>query len=48
MSEDTNVEDYEIFYYFDSQGRKYYTPSEIYASYRAKHYGTNKVYIEKN
>ena len=46
MSEDTNVEDYEIFYY--SQGRKYFTPSEIYASYRAKHYGTNKVYIEKN
>jgi hypothetical protein len=48
MSEDLNSEVYEIFYYLDSKGVKYYTPSEIYASFRAKYYGTNKVYVEKN
>lgn len=48
MSEDQTIEVYELFCYFDSNGRKLYTPSEIYANYRARFYGTNKVYIEKN
>jgi hypothetical protein len=48
MSEDLTIETYEIFYYFDSNGKKYHTPSQVYATLRAKYYGTHKVYVEKN
>lgn len=48
MSEDQIIEDYELFYYYDSNGKKLYTPSEVYASVRARQYGTNKVYLENN
>lgn len=48
MSESENVESYEIFCYIDDKGRKLYTPSEIYAVYRANYFGTKKVYVDKN
>lgn len=48
MSEIENVEEYEIYYYMDSKGVKLYTPSSVYASVRASHYGTDGVFIEKN
>lgn len=41
-------EDYEIFYYYDSEGKKLYTPSEVFASVRANQNGTKKVFVEKN
>lgn len=47
MSEDQNTEVYELFYYLDSNGRKFYTPSEVFALVRARHFGTNKIYLEK-
>lgn len=48
MSENEIVDVYEIFYYFDDKGRKLYTPSEIYARFRADFFGTKKVYVEIN
>ena len=36
-----------IFYYFGSNGMKYYTPSAEFAHNQATKYGTQHVYIEK-
>ena len=48
MSEGTEVIENIIFYYVDQNGKKYYTPSVVYAEIRADFYGTKNVYIEKN
>ena len=48
MSEDQTIESYEIFYYFDSNGKKFYTPNQTYATIRAKYYMTFEVFVEKN
>jgi|LauGreDrversion4_2_1035121.scaffolds.fasta_scaffold04298_17 hypothetical protein len=48
MSEGTEVIENFIFYYVDQNGRKYYTPSVVYAEIRADFYGTKSVFIEKN
>ena len=45
MSEDL-ITASEIFYYFDDKGRKLYTSNEVFASVRAKYYGTVKVFVE--
>jgi hypothetical protein len=48
MSEDKIIEICELFYYFDSNGKKLYTSNEVFAHVRSKEFGTNKVFIEKN
>jgi hypothetical protein len=47
MSDDLIITS-EIFYYFDDRGRKLYTSNEVFASVRAKFYGTGKVFVENN
>jgi len=48
MSEQENVViENIIFYYFGSNGMKYYTPSAEFAHNQATKYGTQHVYIEK-
>ena len=45
MSEDLiNIS--EIFYYFDDKGKKLYTSNEVFASDRARYYGTEDVFVE--
>jgi len=36
-----------IFYYFGTNGMKYYTPSADFAHNQAVKYGTEHVYVEK-
>jgi len=48
MTEEVKVEENEIFYYFDSKGKKYFTPRWIFAHVRANYYNTEKVFLEKN
>lgn len=48
MSEELKIEENEIFYYYDSNGRKYYTPSLTFARVRAIYFNTEKVFVEKN
>ena len=45
MSEDL-ITTSENFFYFDDKGRKLYTSNEVFASVRAKFYGTIKVFVE--
>jgi hypothetical protein len=48
MSEnETTVLENVIFYYYGSDGVKYYTPSANFAHKQAENYGTNNVFIEK-
>jgi len=47
MDKNITNEVYEIYYYLDKNGNKYFTPNETYASIRAEFYGTNSYYVEK-
>jgi hypothetical protein len=47
MSNETIVIDEPMYYYYGSNGVKYFTSSAILATSRAKFYGTNDVYLVK-
>lgn len=44
----TQVVENLIFFYKTQQGQKLYTSNVELAEVRAKHYGTDNVYVEKN
>jgi|LauGreDrversion4_2_1035121.scaffolds.fasta_scaffold12734_7 hypothetical protein len=46
MSDVTN-EVVEIFYYYNLEGKKCYTPNAEFAEVQARNYGTDNVYVEK-
>jgi|LauGreDrversion4_2_1035121.scaffolds.fasta_scaffold122132_3 hypothetical protein len=48
MTEEIKNEELEIFYYYDSKGKKYFTPNLLFAQVRANYYNTIKVFVEKN
>lgn len=47
MSEETQVNDDLLFFYYGNDGVKYYTCNAILADARARFHGTNNVYILK-
>ena len=48
MEEQTQVVENLIFFYKTQKDHKLYTPNVELAEVRAKHYGTDNVYVEKN
>jgi hypothetical protein len=45
---ENEILDENLYYYFDENGKKYHTSNSELAQVRAKFYGTDDVYIEKN
>jgi len=37
-----------LFYYYGSDGQRYYTSNSTFALARAEYHGTDKVYVEKH
>lgn len=48
MSEVITELEMELFYYYNEEGKKLYTPNQDFAIIQAKNYGTDNVYVEKN
>jgi hypothetical protein len=47
MSEETEVVENKMFYYYGPNGEKFYTPNGEFATAQANKYGTYDVYVEK-
>lgn len=41
------LEETVLFYYYGSDGQRYYTGNSTFALSRAEYHGTDKVYVEK-
>jgi hypothetical protein len=48
MNEETTLVENPIYYYYNKDGVKFYTPNLSFAEKRANDFGTDQVFIEKN
>lgn len=46
-TENLQVEQTELYYYFNNEGEKFYTGDLRFAKSRAEFFGTDKVFVEK-
>ena len=47
MTEEIKTEENEIYFYFDINGKKFYTPNKEFALIQSMKHGTHKIYVEK-